>query len=268
MTLKHLVKPLVIRASQLAGLRQSEAALTRAAGRYWSAGTDGRFRGNSHWRGEGGLGSEAWERIGDRHVNLYRRFAAFAGVEPTPRHVVEWGCGGGANAIPFARLAEQFVGVDVAASSLAECRSQLEAEGLAERFTSVEAAVDDPEAAAREVLGSAGPCDLFLCVYVFELVPGPAYVTRLLRIARDLLAPGGAALVQFKYATADWRSRPRRWAYRLNLANMTVLHVEQFWRMAEEAGLTPQAMTLVPQDRLVGDERYAYALLTKPSASE
>ena len=268
MNLKRLVKPLVLRATQLAGVRQSEAALTRASGRYWSAGTDRRFRGNSHWRGEGGLESEVWERIGERHVDLYRRFAAFAGFERPPRRVVEWGCGGGANAVPFARLAERFVGVDVAASSLAECRRQLDAEGLADRFTSVEAAVDDPEAAAREVLGSAGPCDLFLCVYVFELVPGPAYVRRLLRIARDLLAPGGAALVQFKYATADWRSRPRRWAYRLNLANTTVLDVEQFWRMAEEAGLVPEAMTLVPQDRPVGDERYAYVLLTKPSASE
>ena len=160
------------------------------------------------------------------------------------------------------------MGVDVAAASLAECRRQLDAEGLADRFVPVEAEVDDPEAAAREVLASARPCDLFLCVYVFELVPGPTYAQRLMRIAHDLLAPGGVGIVQFKYATNDWRGRPRRWAYRLNLVKTTVLHVEQFWRMAEEAGLVPHAMTLVPEDRLVGDERHAYVLLTEPAAAD
>jgi SAM-dependent methyltransferase len=260
LNLKQLVKPFVLRTAQLARLRQSEASLAKASDRYWSGVEDERFRGNSHWRG--GISDEAWSSIGNRHLNLYRKFCAYAGRDPTTRRVVEWGCGGGANAIAFAREADAFVGVDVADSSLAECRRQLESEGLAERFQGVLASVDLPEEAAKEI-DSGGACDLFLCVYVFELVPGPGYVRRLLVIAHDLLRPGGAALVQFKYRNDDWRSRSRRWAYRLNLANTTTLDIDEFWQMAAEAKLTAQALTLIPEDTLVGDQRYAYCLLTR-----
>ena len=149
--------------------------------------------------------------------------------------------------------------MDVAKASLDECGRQLEREGLDDRWQPVLADVENPEVAAARI----EPCDLYLCVYVFELIPGPDYAKRLLTIARELLAPGGAALIQFKYATLDWRSRPRRWAYRLNLANTTTLAIDQFWIMAADAGLEPRAITLVPQDPLVGDERYAYALLTR-----
>ena len=82
-------------------------------------------------------------------------------------------------------------------------------------------------------------------------------------IARDLLAPGGAALIQIKYATDDWRTRPRRWAYRLNLANTTTFQIDAFWQLCRACGLEPRAVTLVPEQPLVGDERYAYFLLTK-----
>ena len=183
------------------------------------------------------------------------------GLEQPAKRVVEWGCGGGANAVHFAREAEQFVGVDVSQASLDECGRQLNGEGLGDRWTPVLADVENPEAAAARI----EPCDLFLCVYVFELIPGPEYGERLLRIARDRLHPGGMALVQIKYATDDWRTRPRRWAYKLNLANTTTFRIEAFWQLAENCGLTPRAVTLVPEDRLVGDERYAYFLLMKPS---
>ena len=257
---RRLAKPALIRATQLLRLRQSERALARASARYWTGGgDDARFRNNSHWREGGVMDAAAWDRIGRQHLDLWRHFAAFAGLDPAPRRVVEWGCGGGANAVHFARDAERFVGVDVAQSSLDECGRQLDREGLGDRWRPVLADVENPEVAAAEV----GPCDLFLCTYVFELIPGPDHARRLLRVAGGLLAPGGAAMVQIKYATDDPLTRPRRWAYRLNLANTLTFRVEAFWTLADECGLVPRAVTLVPDQPLVGDERYAYFLLLK-----
>ena len=55
-----------------------------------------------------------------------------------------------------------------------------------------------------------GSCDLFLCLYVMELVPSKQYGLRLLDTAAELLAPGGLALVQTKYSTNASSSRSRR----------------------------------------------------------
>lgn len=165
----------------------------------------------------------------------------------------------------FAPDAEQVVGVDVAQASLDECSKQMSGAGFGDRFTPVLADINEPETAAKQIKTEVGPFDLFLCVYVFELIPGPAYADRLLRIAADLLAPGGSAMIQFKYATQDWRSRPRRWAYKLNLANTTKFEIDAFWKLAASTGFVPQAVTLLPEDSLVGDERYAYIMLTKPN---
>lgn len=259
-SLKRLLKPALIRATQLLRVSQSEDAVARDSARYWSGEADERFRSNSHWREGGVISEDAWLEIGRRHLELFGRFADMIGFDRPAKRVVEWGCGGGANAVHFARGADRFVGVDVSQASLDECGRQLDREGLGDRWQPVLADVEDPEAAAALI----EPCDLFLCVYVFELIPGADYAERLLTIARDLLRPGGMALVQIKYATDDWRTRPRRWAYKLNLANTTTFRIEDFWELAESRGLTPQAVTLVPEDPLVGDERYAYFLLQEP----
>lgn len=108
----------------------------------------------------------------------------------------------------------------------------------------------------------AGTCDVFLCLYVFELVPSPEYGARLLRVARDLLAPGGAALVQIRYSDGRWVTRPRRRGYRHGIAEMTTYPIHDFWQLTEQCGLTPRLVELVPSNDL--DERYAYYFLTRP----
>lgn len=43
---------------------------------------------------------------------------------------------------------------------------------------------------------------------------------------------------------------------------MTTFRVERFWTTAQEVGLEPLVMTLVPHNDL--DERYAFVLLRRP----
>ena len=118
-------------------------------------------------------------------------------------------------------------------------------------------------AAPETALAEIGPasCDLFLCLYVMELVPSQSYGLRLLDIAAQLLAPAGVALIQTKYTTTATTSQSRRRAYRRDLANMTTFPIDEFWIEAGNRGLRPLAVALVPRDPL--DERYAYYLLVR-----
>lgn len=240
-----------------AGIRQAEATIAADSQRYWRQPRDGRWKANSHWRdSEAFEDAGLWERIGAEHLAMFEAGLRLVGSARPWNRVVEWGCGGGANAVHFAPRCEEFIGVDISAETLDECRRQVKT-ACDTPFQAVEIAVGDPETALREI---DPKCDVFLCFYVFELIPTPAYGERLLRIARELLAPGGLALVQIKYDTGRWRTKPRRRSYRSGLAEMTTYPIDSFWELATKCGLTPHAVRLVPRNEL--DERYAYFFMT------
>lgn len=173
--------------------------------------------------------------------------------------VIEWGCGGGANAAAFAPISERFIAADVSRESLVECVRQVSTVRSAPIDT-LHIEIDHPE---RATAGLEESCDIFLCLYVLELTTGPEEAIRILQIAERLLVPGGMAFVQIKYHTAE--SRPPRYKrnYRRNLANMTTFGIDEFWVRSAECGLEPKLLTLVPKNRL--DSNYAYYALTKPA---
>jgi 2-polyprenyl-3-methyl-5-hydroxy-6-metoxy-1,4-benzoquinol methylase len=250
----------LLRALQSMGLRQPEAAIEAAAQRYWTEPHQGR---GSHWKSTARFAEgDLWTRIGVRHLGMLSRAARILGAGPALGRVMEWGCGGGANAVQIAPVAREFIGVDVSAESLQECARQVEAR-CNTPFRPVLVDVRDPEAALGDI---TGPCDVFLCVYVLELIPSPAYGERILRIAQEVLAPGGLALVQIKYDTGAWRTRPRRLSYRFSPGNTTTYPIHSFWELAVRCGFEPRYVELVPEDEL--DERYAYFVMVKPDAPD
>jgi SAM-dependent methyltransferase len=239
------------------GLRQSDGRRVADADEYWGASEGAAWRDDSHWRGASSLGSDNdWLSIGADHLRLTARLAPGI-LEGSPR-VVEWGAGGGANAVHFAPLASEFIATDVSDESLRECARQVSAV-CQTPFRPVFVDLANPESAVPEV-GTA--CDLFICFYVLELVPSEEYGLRILRIAREVLRPGGVAVVQVKYRTAARRTRSHLRRYRRNVANMTTYAIDEFWTAAERCGFDPRAVVLVPKNRL--DERYAYFALVKP----
>lgn len=241
------------------GLRHSESRIAADSQRYWSTTEAQGWRANSHWRNADVFVEKvAWEEIGARHLAMFEKGARALRFDRPWRRVVEWGCGGGANAVHFAPRADEFVGVDVSEESLVECEKQVAAV-CSTAFRPVRVDVAEPEEVLTRDLG---PCDIFLCFYVFELIPTPEYGERLVRIARELLAPGGLALIQIKYDEGRWRTRPRRRSYRSGLADMTTYTVPRFWQLVADNGLTPELVELVPRNEL--DERYAYFLASRP----
>ena len=237
------------------GPPQSPGAIESDAQAYWGDRGQARWASNSHWRE--GVG-DLWDQIGSSALALAEQLARVTGQPLPAGRTVEWGSGGGANAVHFAPRCEEFVAVDISDASLAECRRQV----ALTSSTSVRTVLVDvaaPEQAVAEI--GRATCDLFLCLYVLELVPSPEYGLRLLDIAAELLRPGAVALVQTKYTTTRPSSRPRRRSYRRDLANMTTYPIDEFWSEAGRRGLRPLVVHLVPKNEL--DERYAYYLLRR-----
>jgi hypothetical protein len=238
------------------GRTQTRSHRIQDSRRHWSATSDPEWAANSHWRS--GLADEDWLATGRDHFAMYEVFARALDLTSRPHTVIEWGCGGGANAVVFAPIANTFIAADISAESVDECVRQVRSVC----DTPVEPVVIDIENPGGAVDAWRGSCDLFVCVYVLELTPSRDDAWEIMRIARDLLVPGGMAFVQFKYETSSWRTRSHRRDYRHNFANMTTFAVDEFWSEAIGCGLTPRLITLVPQNRL--DKRYAYCALIKP----
>jgi len=240
-------------------LGRNDGHIISQSQRYWQQDRGYDWRGMSHMREDSPVAGQTWQSIGEDHLALFTKLAKVVDDYRTGR-VVEWGCGGGANAVAFAPRCDEYIGVDVAEPQLAESARQV-AEVCETPFTPVLVEVGNPEAALDLI---PGRCDLFLCLYVFELVPSPEYGLRVLRIAQKLLADDGVAFVQIKYSTRSWRTLPRRRRYASHLADMTTYPIDEFWIAAQGCGFRPEAVHIVPKTAV--DERYAYFLLSRSDA--
>ncbi|QOV90335.1 class I SAM-dependent methyltransferase [Humisphaera borealis] len=236
---------------------EPEDKLARDAQAYWDEPPASKRDLYAHWK-SGFEDASTWQAIGRENFDTFRTFARSTQLAMPMKTTVEWGVGGGANALHFAGAAEQFYGVDITQPTLDECARQLTAAGVT-NFNPVRIQVTEPESALSAI--PAG-CDAFVSFYVFELFPSPAYGVRILKIANQLLRPGGMAYIQIKYTT-NLATRSRRWGYRFGVANMTTYRLDEFWETAKDCGFTPHAIHLMPKQPLVHDERYAYFAMTK-----
>lgn len=236
---------------------EPEDKLRKDAEQYWNAPNTELLNQYSHWRGAGVFADEdRWLALGRKNLEFYQQFCRMMGVTRPPRRIIEWGCGGGANAVHFAPLAETYIGVDIASPSLQECKRQLQAAGL-NNFEPVLIDAIAPETALTQI---EQKCDFFLSTYVFELLPSPEYGLQVLRIARELLTDGGMAIIQLRFIRASWRSQPKRFAYKRHFVG-NAYRIDAFWEEAEKCGFQPQAVRLIPYEQINDQTNYAYFFL-------
>jgi SAM-dependent methyltransferase len=247
---------------QAVHFRQPENTLISSCRAYWSDLRSTKKQQDSHWRGVGIFADDArWLALGDEHFEIYEEFSRAVNFR-RPRRIVEWGCGGGINAVRFGPLADVFYGIDISPDSLKECARQTQNAGL-HNFTPVLIDPANPEA----VLTHIESCDLVISTYVFEALPSPEYGVRVLRVIREVLSPGGMAVIQTKYKEGSKATASRRWNYAKNLAWNATYRIEEFWELAGSCGLTPKMVKLQPEQPLVFDRNYAYFCLIKMAGS-
>lgn len=244
-------------------LYDSDDKLIADSQQYWERIDRDYIPGNAHWRGKGIFtnNDERWLKMGRHNLDMYRKMAGIAAPNHYPARIVDWGCGGGANAVHFAPGSTCYYGVDITSASVHECEKQLTHEGFHD-FVPVEFEAGSPETVLDAI---TEPCDLFFSTYVFEIFPTKAYGSRVLDIAYKLLAPGGQAFIQIRYADNTPISQPHRWGYAQNLPHMVTYRIEEFWENAINCGFEPQLVTLEIEQEVKLGRRYAFYLLTKPA---
>ena len=243
-------------------LYDPEDKIIEEAQQYWNDASRQELQQFTHNRGAGVFkDEEKWLSIGRHSLDIFQQLAKAVPRNEPLENILEWGCGGGANALYFAPLAQQtFYGLDISGEALNECASQLAKEGI-HNYQMVEINATNPEKALQNI---TRPMDLFFCIHVLEVFPSKGYTERILAISQQLLRPGGMAFLQFKYTTPSWDTQPKRWSYSSDPPNMTTYWIDEFWQVCEKHGLMPQVMKLVPpQNPKDSGRRYAYVLCMK-----
>jgi hypothetical protein len=245
----------------LTGYREDRADLGRDAQAFWNDLSTPVRRQDAHWRGHGVFADDAlWLSVGRGHGDLLERAFAQVGERPRAARVVEWGCGGGANAVHFGRDASVFYGVDVSPESLTECERQMTAAGLS-CFVPVPVDANQPRAALSRI---EAPVDLFLCLYVMELLPTEAHALEVMDIAAEILRPGGWALVHIRRAKPGRGSRP--WSYAENMAMNVRFTVDAFARACRERGLDVRHVESRDEVPELNERDYVYFVLQRRHA--
>jgi hypothetical protein len=240
---------------------ESEGRLAADSDRFWNDGDNASLRGISHWRGTGPFQDDdaLWLETGRFHFELGQKAAAWSGLEAPMGPVVEWGAGGGMNAVHFAPVCSTFYAVDINAESLTECARQ-GAEAGCHNIVPIHISAGEPD----KVLSAIGePCGFFLSTYVFEALPTPASGLQILKVAFDLLRPGGLGLVHYRYASMPGSASKGR-DYSRNWVRMTTYRNDELWVACEKMGFSPLFLVLAPTQPEFNETDYGYLAFMKP----
>ena len=236
-------------------LPESRHKVTDDAASFWSASTDNsRIKDLSHWLGEGRWSDEkSWLAIGEKHFGMYEKLCLLADRPRPLQSMVEWGPGGGANAVRFCSEISQLHGVDVSEANLKKCEQQLERRGF-NGFHPVLIDIHHPEEALTAV---GSPVEFFIATAVYQHFPGKLYGVKITKLAYELLNDNGIALIQIRYSDGSKALRPKRNHYAKNAITFTSYNIAEFWDICFQAGFEPLAISLELSPK------YAYFYLKK-----
>jgi 2-polyprenyl-3-methyl-5-hydroxy-6-metoxy-1,4-benzoquinol methylase len=243
------------------GFYDSEAKLAADNQDYWTRDySNPNLAQDAHWKNNGRFEDhQRWLDLGKEHLDLIVNFSSIIKLQLPVKQIVEWGCGGGANAVHLAPLTEKFIGIDITSESLVECNKQVLEIGC-KNFHPILINSSTPESVLRDEINEV---DLFICTYVYELFPSPTYGLTVLKLANKMLKAEGVALVHIRYNDGKTGLRSKRWGYKLHPYVMTTYTIEEFWEKSKELGFEPLGIHLKPQQPLVNDHNYAYFFLKK-----
>ncbi len=232
---------------------QPESRILRDAESFWNSGHV-RLPDDSHWLGKGRWTKEEdWIQIGKIHWNMFEKLCLLSGTAHPIQRMVEWGPGGGANAVTFCAEVQEFFGIDISEANLTECQHRLEALGF-RGFSPIVVDIRHPEQCLQFV---KIPVDFFLSTAVFQHFPSKEYGVCVTELAYKLLRDKGLALIQIRYDSGAKRFRPKRRDYQKNVITFTSYGIDEFWEIVRQIGFRPLAVTLETSTH------YAYFYLQK-----
>jgi SAM-dependent methyltransferase len=194
---------------------------------YWSGSANyDRIKHDSHWRG-----SERWYGVGEQH---YKRLEHLYELSNSPKisSMIEWGPGGGVNAVRFLKEMDVFYGVDICQPNLDECNRQVIGHEL-KKFIPLLVDSDKPESVIDRI---SGDIDFFMSVAVFQHFPNQEYGEKIVTIASQLLKTGGIALIQIRYDDGSEKYVAKSQDYYQNVITFTSYTLDTFSIILERNG--------------------------------
>lgn len=236
-------------------LPDSNTKLKRDAYEFWNGSlSEERVRDLSHYEGQGRWSdNKAWNSIGAGHLRMFKGMLRYINYDKPIQNMLEWGPGGGANAIHFAKEVEKFYGVDISRNNLKECKNQLEKRNY-NTFVPIHIDINNPEY-VKDCIGRS--IDLFLSTAVYQHFPSKEYGIKITKVAFDLLSVKGFALIQIRYDNDTKKYKPKKNKYGKNAIYFTSYKIEEFLNIVRNIGFNPIFVKLKPE------VNYAYYFLVK-----
>lgn len=187
------------------------------------------------------IGARNWEEerfyaYGRKHVDLFEQALRFINADKPERklQVVEWGPGGGANALAFIKQLEcDYTGVDISQENLDEAARLISANDLS-GFSGIHIDINSPATVLNE-LGSAST-DIFICTAVFPHLPDKEYAVSVSDIASSLLREGGICILHILLSD---EVKSEYGSYNKDVHRNTVFTYEESIQFISDVGLKP-----------------------------
>jgi cyclopropane fatty-acyl-phospholipid synthase-like methyltransferase len=232
--------------------------IAKDAVKYWSSSQNSlNHQDLSHWRGKGRWENDSeWLEIGRDNFRMFEEFARQEKFKRPLKNMIEWGPGGGSNALAFAPEVEKYYGIDISPANLRECSEQMKKAGYGDKFIPIHFDSPHPE----QVLQKIPPeqCDFFLCTSVFQHMPGKEYAVKVLKTAYYLLKQNGLAIIQIRFDDGREKSTSHNSDYQKNALHFTSFYLPEFWYINQKLiKLNPKRIELKLQ------ASYAYFFLKK-----
>lgn len=216
---------------------------------FWNYDSKDFIKGFSHFKGYGKFKDEKlWDQLGLENLARFEILKILSDTDVI-KSMLEWGVGGGANAVKFSREIDDFYGVDISSASISECEIRIKTESQSTfNYWLAQIHIDNPE----EVYDFVPKVDFFLCTSVFQHFPNPEYGKRIAKLAYNMLKDDGIALIQIRYGEYKDYSN-----YVENASKFTLYPLPVFKDLITKIGFKFLSVTLDIQTR------YAYYYLQK-----
>lgn len=190
------------------------------------------FQDFGKWKKEDPL----WDKIGLDNLARLETLKTLSGKTKVDS-MLEWGVGGGANAVKFSKEIDFFYGTDISLDSISECEEKLKAEGSNCVYQLTHIQIEKPDIVYELV----PKVDFFLCTSVFQHFPTQEYGASIAHIAYQMLKDDGIALMQIKYGE---HTNYFNYDYNTHYATFTLYPLPLFWALMEQIGFKVLAVTL------------------------